>query len=55
MDEWHQSVLPGRTSSVYDVFLDTFGAILFNVILLMVLARRRRMMVESQAWLGVRG
>ena len=55
LDEWHQSVLPGRTSSVYDVFIDTFGAILFNVILLMVLARRRRALVDSQAWLGVRG
>jgi len=55
LDEWHQSVLPGRTSSVGDVLLDTFGAILFNVILLVVLARRRRMMVESRALLGVRG
>lgn len=55
MDEWHQSVLPGRVSSVYDVLIDTCGAALFNVVLLMVLARRRQALVDSRAWLGVRG
>ena len=50
-----RAYLPGRTSSVDDVLIDTVGAALFNVILLMVLARRRRIMVESQAWLGARG
>lgn len=55
MDEWHQSFLPGRTSSVYDVLIDTLGAALFNVILLMVLARRRRALVDSRAWLEARG
>lgn len=42
MDEWHQKFLPGRVSSLYDVMIDTFGAILFNAILLFVIARRRR-------------
>lgn len=42
MDEWHQRYLAGRTSSIYDVFIDTGGAMLFNVILLVVMARRPR-------------
>lgn len=42
LDEWHQSFLPGRVSSVYDVMIDTCGALVFNLVLLFVLARRRR-------------
>jgi VanZ family protein len=49
MDEWHQSFLPGRTSSVYDVLLDTCGAILFNAVLLFVIARRRRRLLADGA------
>jgi len=44
-DEWHQSFLMGRVSSPYDVLLDTTGAILFNVVLLKILALRRTRMV----------
>ena len=42
LDEWHQSFLPGRTSSPYDVMIDTAGAILFNVALTSIMANRRR-------------
>jgi VanZ family protein len=42
LDEWHQSVLAGRTSSFYDVLIDTSGAVLFNVIMLVMISRRRR-------------
>jgi VanZ family protein len=28
-DEWHQSFVPGRTSSVYDVMIDSMGALVF--------------------------
>jgi VanZ family protein len=42
LDEWHQSFLVGRGSSPHDVMLDTLGAILFNAVLLVVVARRRR-------------
>ncbi len=42
LDEWHQSFLAGRTSSFHDVLIDTGGAVLFNVILLGVIGRRRR-------------
>lgn len=48
MDEWHQIYLPGRTSSPYDVLIDTCGALLFNAALLYVLARRRRLASEIQ-------
>jgi len=42
LDEWHQSFLAGRTSSFHDVLIDTGGAVLFHVILLGVIGRRRR-------------
>jgi VanZ family protein len=45
MDEWHQRFLIGRTSSPYDVLLDTTGAILFNLALLKILAWRRARLV----------
>jgi VanZ family protein len=34
-DEYHQSFLPSRTSSVYDVMLDTFGAVLMMTVVLL--------------------
>lgn len=36
-DEWHQSFLPNRTSKVSDVGIDFSGALLANLILLLVL------------------
>ena len=42
LDEVHQSFLVGRTSSFYDVLLDTAGAILFIRVAGVVVARRRR-------------
>jgi VanZ family protein len=47
LDEIHQSFLPGRTSSFYDVMLDTLGAILFSKIFMLVMARRRRKLLEG--------
>jgi VanZ family protein len=41
LDEWHQSILPGRTSTFRDVLIDTSGALLFNAIFWVVRARRR--------------
>lgn len=42
-DEWHQSFIPGRTSSPRDVFLDCCGAATAQLILLgfFVMLRRR--------------
>jgi VanZ family protein len=41
-DEWHQSFIPGRTSSVRDVLLDFCGALAAHLVLLTVVMRRRR-------------
>jgi VanZ family protein len=46
LDEWHQSFLPGRTSTPYDVMIDTTGALLFNLALTAYMTRRRRALVE---------
>jgi len=37
LDEYHQSFLPGRTSSVFDVGIDLCGAMVFQLVLLMTL------------------
>jgi VanZ family protein len=42
LDEVHQRFLVGRTSSFYDVLLDTAGAIVFIRAVVAVAARRRR-------------
>jgi VanZ family protein len=47
LDEVHQRFLVGRTSSFYDVMLDTAGAILFNRVLTILVARRRRALLEE--------
>lgn len=36
-DEWHQSFLPGRTSSIFDVGIDVSGAIVAHGVLFLVL------------------
>ena len=41
-DEWHQSFLPGRTSSPRDVFLDCCGAVIAHLVLLGIFAATRR-------------
>jgi VanZ family protein len=46
LDEWHQRYLLGRTSSPYDVLIDTSGAILLNVALTYYMARRRRALLQ---------
>ena len=41
-DEWHQSFIPGRTSSVRDVFLDCCGALVAQILLFWLLSAFRR-------------
>jgi VanZ family protein len=36
-DEWHQSFLPGRTSTPFDVGIDFSGAVVAHVVLLLIL------------------
>ncbi len=47
LDELHQRILLGRTSSIYDVLIDTTGAIVFNRIFMLLKARRRRKLLAS--------
>jgi VanZ family protein len=42
LDEYHQSFLPSRTSSVFDVGIDLCGAIVFQSLLLLVISRFSR-------------
>src|SRR5207248_8523835 len=39
IDEWHQSFVPTRGASAYDVLLDTAGALLANVIIRFMVKR----------------
>jgi VanZ family protein len=46
-DELHQHFLEGRTSSFYDVLLDTAGAILLIRLFTLVLTLRRKRLLET--------
>jgi VanZ family protein len=41
LDEWHQSIVPGRVCTLTDVLIDTCGALLFNLAFWALLASRR--------------
>ena len=41
LDEYHQSFIPSRTSSVYDVLLDITGAFFFQLAIALWLTRNR--------------
>lgn len=41
LDEWHQSMSPGRGSSIHDVILDTMGG-MFSLLVLLNIAEWRR-------------
>lgn len=41
LDEWHQAFIPSRTSSPWDVLLDTTGATLAQIVVALVLFFRR--------------
>ncbi len=45
-DEFHQSFVPSRTSSVHDVVIDTCGA-LVGLLICFGFARRRQVVIES--------
>ena len=48
MDEWHQSMIPGRVSCFSDVLIDTSGAIIFNVIFWLSRVLNRRELMKQQ-------
>lgn len=48
-DEWHQSFLPNRTSSIFDVGIDFSGALMANLILMLALVWRARAKRRQEA------
>ena len=40
-DEFHQTLLPGRTGAFHDVLLDTAGAVVLQIVLLAYMRQRR--------------
>jgi VanZ family protein len=44
LDEWHQSFVPGRVGSFRDVLIDASGALVANLIVLVVMSRRKPQM-----------
>jgi VanZ family protein len=47
LDEWHQKFVPGRVSSFHDVLVDTTGALLLNVMVWELRARKRRQLMNA--------
>ena len=48
LDEWHQSFIPGRTSTSTDVLIDTSGALLFNLIFWLSRYLHRRSLLNNR-------
>jgi len=42
LDEFHQSFIPSRTSSPYDVMLDMTGALCFQIVIFLLAKMRKR-------------
>ena len=47
LDEWHQSYLPSRTGTVHDVLLDSTAALVAQIIIFVILRRRRSVTVPQ--------
>jgi len=43
MDEWHQTFLPSRTGTVHDVILDSIGAMIAQILILVWLRSRNQL------------
>ncbi len=42
LDEWHQTYLPSRTGALHDVLLDSFAALIAQIVIFLWLSSRRR-------------
>jgi VanZ family protein len=49
LDEWHQSFIPSRTGTVRDVILDSSAALIAQIVIAMLLTRKRRLAPERAA------
>jgi VanZ family protein len=43
LDEWHQTFLPSRTGTIHDVILDSIGALIAQILILVWLRSRNQM------------
>src|SRR5438046_10186521 len=41
LDEWHQTYLPSRTGALHDVLLDSFAALIAQIVIFLWLSSRR--------------
>lgn len=48
LDEWHQTFLPNRTGSPWDVLLDCCGALVMQSAVSLVVVRRRKRLLDSR-------
>ena len=49
MDEWHQTFLPSRTGTIHDVILDSIGAMIAQILILVWLQSRNRLKAAEAA------
>lgn len=49
MDEWHQTYLPSRTGTFHDVVLDSFAALIVQILIAIMLRRRGRALSASSS------
>jgi len=48
MDEWHQTFLPSRTGTIHDVILDSIGALIAQILILLWLRSRNGIQPEGE-------
>jgi len=49
LDEWHQTFLPSRTGTIHDVILDSIGAMIAQILILVWLQSRNRLKAAEAA------
>jgi len=48
LDEWHQTFLPSRTGTIHDVILDSIGALIAQILILLWLRSRNGIQPEGE-------
>jgi VanZ family protein len=53
LDEWHQTLLPSRTGTIHDVYLDSASALAVQILLFVFLRKRRGAPVQDRSTVSV--